>query len=282
MHPLKKLLSGEEFYRELEKIYVKSGIKMFFEDYMKIFKFSPFIAAFSTFTLFTVLHFLFLRYNIVLSLLLATIPGLIAGLLTFLVITYYPLLMMKNRASSIDATLTYTLAFMAALAAGGLSVIDIFSELLEVEENRDIKEEAAAFLKDTTLGGLDVSTALERAAKRSPSRMLERIFEGIRQTIITSGNLTGFLEFIVERLIDEKRRMLLELSNALGLLSEAYITLMVAGPVIFAIILGLASMLGGGIMGLDPILLLIFFTFILLPLSSLGILVLIDSWLSRV
>jgi len=278
---LKKVLS-EDFLKEFKSLYVKAGINKPFDEYYAGIKRYPFIAFFLSLPPFILLHFLVLKFHILLSLTLSLILAAVMGLLTFFFLTYYPGMRIKSRATSIDAGLAYSVAFMSALAAAGLSAVRIFEEAVKIEDNKDLREEMYLFLKDTRLGGLDVVTALSVAAERSPSRFFSSLLEGLRQTMITTGNLSSYLAFMVERLIDDKRRALGEIISGLGFLSEIYITLMVAAPVMFSILLSLMSMLGGKVFGLDPLLLLLFFTIALIPLFSIAMIIVIDAWFSRV
>ena len=74
-----------------------------------------------------------------------------------------------------------------------------------------------------------------------------------------------------------KKLALKRFSDSLGVLAEFYVTLMVAGSLIFVIMLAVMSMLGGGGLGsLDTRLLLQLLTYLGLPIGSVIFLVVID------
>ena len=66
-------------------------------------------------------------------------------------------------------------------------------------------------------------------------------------------------------------------SNTLSVLGEFYVTLLVAAPLIFVVMLAVMGILGGGGTGLlDPRLLLNLLTYVGIPLGSLSFLTLLD------
>jgi len=61
------------------------------------------------------------------------------------------------------------------------------------------------------------------------------------------------------------------------LLSEFYVAILVAGPLLFVIMLAVMAMLGGGGMGLlDPKLLLYLLTYIAIPVASIIFMIILD------
>jgi flagellar protein FlaJ len=75
-----------------------------------------------------------------------------------------------------------------------------------------------------------------------------------------------------------KRMALRRLGDTLGVLAEFYVVMLVAGPLILVVMLGVMAMLGGGGMigGLDPRLLLYLLTYMGIPLGSIVFLILLD------
>jgi flagellar protein FlaJ len=71
------------------------------------------------------------------------------------------------------------------------------------------------------------------------------------------------------------------LSDTLGVLSEFYVTLLVAGPLMLVVMLAVMAMLGGGSGLLNPQLLLYLLTYLGIPLGSVVFLILIDAVFPR-
>ena len=74
-----------------------------------------------------------------------------------------------------------------------------------------------------------------------------------------------------------KKISLKRFSDTLSILAEFYVTLMVAGSLIFVVMLAVMGMLGGGSIGpFEPQLLLQLLTYVGLPVGSMIFLVVID------
>jgi len=83
-------------------------------------------------------------------------------------------------------------------------------------------------------------------------------------------------------MLDEKTQRLRNLVNTLSMLAEVYTTMMVAAPLMFITMLIVMNILGGGVLGLSPDILILVLTFIAIPFSAVGIYVAIDGLMSRV
>jgi flagellar protein FlaJ len=79
-----------------------------------------------------------------------------------------------------------------------------------------------------------------------------------------------------------KRIALRKFSDTLGMLSEVYVTLLVAGPLIFVVMLAVMAMLGGSGLGvMNPALLLMLLTYIGIPVGSVIFLIVLDALTPR-
>jgi len=74
-----------------------------------------------------------------------------------------------------------------------------------------------------------------------------------------------------------QRIALKRFSDALAILAEFYVTMLVAGPLIMVVMLVVMAMLGGGTGLLDPRMLLYLLTYIAIPIGSLVFLIILDT-----
>jgi len=193
----------------------------------------------------------------------------------------YPLYRASERRRLIERSLLYTVSYMSVLAAGGASLEHIIERVSEVEPEKELKSEFEGIIRSIKVLGYDLPTALTVAAERTPSPLLARIFVGLRETALTSGDLRSYLNYLASTMIREKESKLESLVNTLSFLSEVYVTAMVAAPVIFILLFVLMSMIGGAVFGLDPIVLTIIVILIYMPSTSLLMFLLYDSVISR-
>jgi flagellar protein FlaJ len=132
-------------------------------------------------------------------------------------------------------------------------------------------------IRDVELFGFDVISALETTSKLTPSERFKEMLEGFISVVYSGGNLVKYLRNRTQEYMKEKSLALKRFSDTLGVLAEFYVTLMVAGSLIFVVMLAVMSMLGGGGFAmLDSRLMLQLLTYIGLPVGSLVFLIILD------
>ena len=272
----------EKKFDRFKAIYTKAGFEYPFRVYLANMLLLTFISIPVTYIFFSIIHLTLLRIPLLLAF-VAAIPITIAiTLLIFGLLLYYPLYKRYSRRTKIDASLPFTIAYMASLASAGLGVERIIERSVFVEENKEISRELALLYKDFKVRGFDTATAIERAAERAPSTHLNVYFAGLKDTFVTSGDLKSYTLFTARRLIADKITSLRGIVNSLALIAEVYVTMMVAAPLMFIIMLTVMSLLGGEFLGLPPVLVIYILIMIVIPFSAIAILVVIDGILSKV
>ena len=274
-------LTGERL-KAFRDIYYTAGFTDVWEVYLGKWLLAYLLSTPFAMTISLFIHEYVLRYSLPVALIL-TLVLLIPYTLIFLAFTlYYPLYRRHSRGWTITARLPYTLANFAVLASSGLTFTEALSTVRELEENKEIRREIDLLLTDLELLGYDVLTALERAARRSPSAALSLFLSGLRDAYITGGNLYSYASFSTQRLLELKRSELRRVTNTVAAISETYVTLMVAAPLMFIVMLAIIGMLGGTIAGLPVNLLISVLVLIGTPTFAAATLVMLDSALSKV
>jgi len=240
------------------------------------------IATATTFSLFLYLHVMVMHLDILVSLAASTILAIIALLCSAAAVLYYPVYKARYRGGIIDVALLHTLSYMASVAAAGAPPERVIEVAAAAEECREVEKELKKILLDVELMGYDTLTALDRASRRTPSKNFSLFLDGLKSTIATRGAVWEYLMFFFERLVSERMAYLKQILSSIAMIAEVYISLMVAFPVILVIMLSIMSTLGGKIMGFDPILIMVAFITILLPMMGAAILVVLDALLSKV
>jgi len=132
-------------------------------------------------------------------------------------------------------------------------------------------DELSLAVRDMELLGADVLTAVERVGKRTPSDHFEVFCENLA-TVLQSGASTS--EFLREQYERHQRRVETRQSMYLDWLAtfaEAYVSLLVVGPLSLITILLAMGLVSGGIM--RPLSVLVY---LLIPLSNAGFVVALD------
>ena len=107
--------------------------------------------------------------------------------------------------------------------------------------------------------------------------VVKQVVEGFIAVVHSGGNLVKYLRNRSQQYMKLKQIALKRFSDTLAVLAEFYVTLMVAGSLIFVVMLAVMSILGGGGIGqLDSRLLLQLLTYLGLPIGSIIFLIIID------
>ena len=184
--------------------------------------------------------------------------------LTYVLILGYPSFVASVRRSKIDAALPHAVAFMYALSLGGLSIVRIFEALGEHEGiYGEISKEARALVRNVNYFGSDITTALKNLAEITPSEKFKDFLEGLRSVIGSGGDLSEFLLMKTKQYQEEAVHDQKIFLNTLGLLSEVYVTGLVAGVLFMVIILVMLEMMTPGYLMLVHVV-----VYLVLPLGT--------------
>lgn len=262
--------------KEFREIYSRSGLTTPYEDYLKrialIFSSTYSISV----VLLLIIHTELLQVRGWRLLPAIFLPSATIALLTLLLTLYYPLYKRNQMKTEIEDSLLYALSYMAALSAGGLPVERIMERVSEVEESEALRMIASKFMADVRLFGFDVPSALRDAALRSPSDMMTKLLEGLRNVIQTSGDLRGLLTYEVGRILERRREKLKRMMSTLVYLGELYVSLLVVAPILFILILTVLSVIGGNPLGIPPQVQLNLLVFVGIPTMAAGFTIILD------
>jgi flagellar protein FlaJ len=183
---------------------------------------------------------------------------------------------------TLEDSLPFTAGYMAILAGAGVPPDDIFRSLAQVDASLAVSNEARTIVRDVELFGFDIISALEAASDRTPSEGFKEFLEGFIATVHSGGSLVKYLTDRSRQYMKLKRIALRRFSDILAVLAEFYVTILVAGSLIFVVMLAVMAMLGGGGSGLlDPRLLLYLLTYLGLPIGSVVFLIILDMFSPR-
>jgi flagellar protein FlaJ len=189
----------------------------------------------------------------------------------------YPLFRQSQRRNQVENNLVYTTGYMGVLSSGGISIERIFNRVTQVEPRPAINDLARRFVADVRMLGMDVSSALEDVEARSPSDVFAKLLAGIANTIKTSGDLKGLLSFETKRLLGAKREQLKRTLGTLVAIGEVYVTAMVLAPITFIVMITILSVMGTVAFGISPAMQLNLIVFFLLPVLSMGFILMLNG-----
>ena len=264
-------------FADLDVNLKKSGIKINFKAYVSTVILASLLLSTSIMIFVPVLLFFIFKLSLFLSLLFGVGVSLFAGALTVIGFYFYPIYRADSLKRALEDEMPFTTGYMSILAGAGVPPDFIWRSLAQIDSSLSISNVARTVVRDVELFGFDAISALEATSKRTPSERFKELIEGFISVVHSGGNLAKYLRDRSQQYMKLKQIALRRFSDTLGILAEFYVTLMVAGSLIFVVMLAVMAMLGSGGFGpLDSRLLLQLLTYIGLPIGSVVFLVILD------
>lgn len=283
-HSLAYSLVGEKtvralpLFRDLDSNLQSSQLKISFKAYVSLTVLTSILLSFTASVIVPCILFFALHMSLSSAILFGVGGGLFAWAFTTIGFYVYPLYRADKLRRQLEDELPFTTGYMAILASAGVSPERIFYSISNVTVPLVISAEAMDVVRNVTLFGADIISALEQTSKRTPSERLRETLEGFISTIHSGGNLAAYLREKSQQHMKLKRISLTKFSDTLAILSESYVAILVTGPLLLVIMLAVMAMLGGGELGgLSPNLLLQILTYIGIPVGSIIFLIILDA-----
>jgi len=264
------------FFEDMGVNLRRSGIKISFKAYVSFAILMSMLVSVSVMILIPTILTVILGFPVHSSLLFGLGGSLFAGGVTVTLFYAYPIYRADNLKRNLEDGLPFTTGYMAILAGAGVPPDRVFRSLAEVDAPLAVSDEAKNIVRDVELFGFDILSALESASDRSPSARFKELLEGFIATVHSGGSLTKYLRDRSRQYMKLKRIAMSRFSDALAILAEFYVTMLVAGPLILVVMLAVMAMLGGGTGLFDPRLLLYLLTYIGIPIGSAVFLIILD------
>ncbi|MBI4416320.1 MAG: type II secretion system F family protein [Euryarchaeota archaeon] len=265
---------------ELEENLIKAHIRMRPEEYLAFAWMTITLIAAISSVLAVVLGLLFFALQVPVLFLVVFLFA-IAGVPLLLGYAYFfgfpggvlykgrPATAAKKRARKIDARITSTMSFISAMASADVPVDVIFKELSRQPVYGEVAKEAEWITRDTELLGLDILTAVKRGSARSPSPKFQDFLQGVVTTSTSGGQLKPYFLMKAEQFEKEDRLEMRKKMETLGMLAEAFVTVVVAFPLFLVVIMAIMALISRGQSG-GVITLLYAVVGFMIPLSQFG------------
>ena len=202
---------------------------------------------------------------------LSIVLGFLASGGVFVLFYYYPNLKAKGIQANIDKTIPFTTIYMTTAASAEMNPADLF-KIVSLKKG-EIGKECEKIYRDVHMLGMDVSTAMTKAANRTPSRKFAELLWGMLSVIRRGGDLREYLDGKSKEYMAEYRRSLNDYSKQISFYTEIYITLVIVGTLFFIVLSSIMSPLVGG----DILMIQTFLVFLFIPMISVGFLVLMKN-----
>lgn len=214
------------------------------------------------------------RYSLVIGTVAATVISfIIFAAITFIIFNIYPGLVAGNRRRNIDATLPYAINYITAMSTAGIPPAEIFRQLGQSPMYGESSVEARYIALEIDLFGRDLIDALRIISSTTPSLRMKEFLQGTMGCVSSGSNLTEYFRTKAEQYALENRQTQRMFLETLGLISESYVTAMVAGPLFLIILQSIMSILSHET---QPMFLYAII-YVLIPLGSIAFVVMISA-----
>ncbi len=214
--------------------------------------------------------FTILNLSFQLNFLIITGISILATIATFFGFYFYPSSLISQRANKIKNELPFALVHMGAVAGSGANPLSIFELISESDGYEELKRETKKILNYVNLFGYNLSGALKRVSKTTPSPDFKEVLEGIVTTVETGGSLKDYLNEKSEDALRQYKQRKKKQVEALATYSDVYTAILIAAPLLLIVTLAIINVIGGDLGGFDAKTLSILGVYGLIPLMNLA------------
>ncbi|MBN1194981.1 MAG: type II secretion system F family protein [Methanomicrobiaceae archaeon] len=167
------------------------------------------------------------------------------GGITYLIYMLYPGILAGERRRNIDATLPYAINYVTAMSTAGITPAEVFRLLGESTIYGESAVEARYVAREIDIFGKDLIDALRIGGVYTPSMRMKDFFQGAMASISSGSNLTEYFRTKAQQYSLENRQTQKTFLETLGLISESYVTALVAGTLFLIILQSIMSTISG-------------------------------------
>lgn len=168
-------------------------------------------------------------------------------IVTFLSIYFYPSVEKAYLENKINQELPFASIHMAAISAALIEPSKMFKIIVSTGDYPFIEKEFIKIINEINVYGYDFVTALRNTAYNSPSQRLAELLNGIATTVNSGGDLSNFFEKRSQSLLFEYRVEREKYTRTAETFMDIYISLVIAAPMIFMLMLIMMQVSGLGI-----------------------------------
>jgi flagellar protein FlaJ len=214
------------------------------------------------------------QYGLIIGTVFAIVFSLlIFGGITYAIFSVYPSVEAGNRRRNIDATLPYAINYITSMSTAGITPAEIFRLLGDSPIYGESSVEARYIAREIDIFGRDLIDALRIVSSSTPSVRMKEFLQGAMASISSGGNLTDYFRTKANQYALENRQTQKLFLDTLALISESYVTAMVAGTLFLIILQSIMSVLGGDS---KPIFLYVVI-YLMIPFGTIMFIIMISS-----
>lgn len=165
----------------------------------------------------------------------------LSDVLALAILLEIPAILTTRLRKNIDSMLTVSIGFFATMASSGVTIDQMMRIMGENRLYGAVSSEARLIYVKTSMFGMDIISSIKESARTCASVKFSDLLQGIVTSVSAGGNVKDYLVFRAKESQDDTRVNLRKNSETMGILSESFITVGVAFPLILLIILAVIA-----------------------------------------
>ncbi|MFQ5941302.1 MAG: type II secretion system F family protein [Nitrososphaerales archaeon] len=186
-----------------------------------------------------------------------------------------PKMSMSSRATALDDEVSFVIGYLSVLITGGVSPIALLRRLSTSKLYPACAKEARRILTDIDVFGTDPMSAIDKAARYCPNKLLADFLGGYTTVMKIGGDVRNYMDMKQKEVFNYRTIKLKSATEFVGTMAEAYLAAtVVLGTSLFILQAVQAMLQRGGGFNMDMI---IFFAGVFMPMISIAFIYLLHS-----
>lgn len=253
-------------FKGMQTQLLKSGQDLFLEYYvgrMLFFSLVAFILGFAYMSVAFILFGLGLG-----GILIAFILSVASAGFVFALFYIWPIKLIATRKENVEANMPFVINHMSAIATSGVPPHTMFKLIAETAEYGELSRECARVVRNMEILGMDVTSAIKEVGSRTPSLALKTFLNGIASTILSGGDLKGYLHDAAKEAMNDYRLKREKYISTLATYADFYVGVLIAAPLFFVSVMSLLAVIGGSLFGVSLPLLMALGIYVMMPMMN--------------
>ncbi|MEK6875638.1 MAG: type II secretion system F family protein [Nanoarchaeota archaeon] len=250
-------LLKKSIFRDLKRDLIKANLEFLPKSYVSVMLFTTLLSFIASIFLF--IFFIFFNIGSQLPIITLVQESFSARflkvfwvmfalpLITLIFMYLYPYLEKRSAETKIDQELPFVVIHLSAIAGSMVEPSRLFKIIISTKEYPYIGKEFTKLLNKINVYGYNIVGALRDSSFNSPSKKLSELFNGLATTITSGGDLQIFFEKRAQTLLFDYRLARERYIRAAETYMDIYISVVIAAPMIFMLLLIIIKVSGLGI-----------------------------------
>jgi archaeal flagellar protein FlaJ len=277
----KKIEKVYPHFQDLHIMLKKGGVLIAFKAYVAFMVLISIIAFATAIPISFILIPLLtgIPYLSVLNFSFSLVIAVSAAMIAMLVMYIFPRMKSDSRRRPIDQNLPYIINFLTLLSSSNVPPGTIFESMAKIETLKEVRLEFSNIIRDVSIFGNDLLSAIFENAKLTPNDQLRETLEGYVAAVRTGGNTTEYLKITTEAVTKYRMGKLEMMLESLAAMAEIYILMLVAAPLLFIVLFVTLGMIGSGtIAGMSMSIVLYLLTYLGIPILGAIMMVIMSTF----